>query len=77
MTKKSTKKLANDYADTLATSIVKYAEWSREEKDLDLPSIFAQKVVDKATESKAKKPTSQIVKAVSQEFKNRRSDQQK
>lgn len=76
MAKKSQKKLANDYAETLATSITKYAEWSKE-SDMDLSDILAQKVVDKATENKIKKPTSQMMKAIISEFKNRRSDQSK
>lgn len=73
MAKKNEKKLAKDYAETLATSIIKYAEWSKE-TDMDLSGILANSVVDKATENKVKKPTSQIMKAVIQEFKNRRSD---
>mgnify|MGYP000223348596 CR=1 FL=1 len=76
MAKKGEKKLAKDYTNTLADSIIKYAEWSKD-TDMDLSTMLAEAVVDKATESKVKKPTSQMVKAITQEFKTRRSDRGK
>jgi hypothetical protein len=76
MSKKNQKKLADEYVGTLADSIIKFAQWSKE-SDMDLQQKFAVAVVDKAKENKASKPTSQMMKAVLQEFKNRRSDKSK